>query len=407
MNEKLNNIIYYAKNNVPFYQEYDDVFDKAQTPLITKNIVFNRTSDLIADDYKYFPLSDKLVIRRTSGSTGEYMKIHWDIRHNIKSHMELWFLRKKYYNIHPKDKYCYFYTTYYTANSIMEEKDIMISSNNRSIGFSKNSLTDDRLKEIYLKILDFSPKYILGQPSMLLLLAKCKKDYDLPDINSLVYIELTGEMLFDYARKEIMSTFNCIVANQYGCNEANSIAYECPCGNMHIMESNVYVEILNDSKNTMDGEEGEIYITSLTNYAMPFIRYDIGDIGYIEANKKCECGNNSPILHLTKGRNNDFVLMEDGKFTPAYIFVRPIEFINEKIGNIIYQFQVIQNDINNFTVRLTINKNYNGWKNEIEKLFISNIKHILMKNANYSFEYYDKLLPKEESGKLAYFIKNF
>ena len=41
------------------------------------------------------------------------------------------------------------------------------------------------------------------------------------------------------------------MTNQYGCYEANSIAYECPCGNLHWMEENIYVEVLDD-----EGGEG-------------------------------------------------------------------------------------------------------------------------------------------------------
>lgn len=36
--------------------------------------------------------------------------------------------------------------------------------------------------------------------------------------------------------------FNCQIANQYGANAFNIIAYECPHGHMNILESNVYVE---------------------------------------------------------------------------------------------------------------------------------------------------------------------
>ncbi len=86
------------------------------------------------------------------------------------------------------------------------------------------------------------------------------------------------------------------MASYYGANEFHSIAYECPYGNMHLMSGNVYVEVLNDNKECVAGEEGEVYVTSLTNSVMPLIRYQIGDRGKIEAGKKCMCGNHSPVI---------------------------------------------------------------------------------------------------------------
>ena len=64
---------------------------------------------------------------------------------------------------------------------------------------------------------------------------------------------------------------------------------------MHIMESNVMVEVLKDGKGVDDDIEGEVYITTRTNSAMPLIRYKIGDTGKI-CTGKC----NSVLLWFLK-----------------------------------------------------------------------------------------------------------
>jgi phenylacetate-CoA ligase len=42
----------------------------------------------------------------------------------------------------------------------------------------------------------------------------------------------------------------------------------------------LFVEILDDKGAVLPMEKGRIVITSLFNKAHPFIRYDIGDIGF-------------------------------------------------------------------------------------------------------------------------------
>ena len=88
----------------------------------------------------------------------------------------------------------------------------------------------------------------------------------------LKYIEFSGELLTDEVREMTKTIFNCNIANQYGANEVNSIAYECPYGNLHVMKSNVYVEIADEYDNAIKDEcEGRVLLTSLTNSVMPFI----------------------------------------------------------------------------------------------------------------------------------------
>ena len=107
------------------------------------------------------------------------------------------------------------------------------------------------------------------------------KEHNLPVPSNLKYIEMSGEYLFDNYKKQIEETFDVYTANQYGCNEANEIAYEFKCRNMHVIENNVIVEVLKDGKPVIN-EEGDIYVTSLKNFAMPFYSLSDGRQRYID-----------------------------------------------------------------------------------------------------------------------------
>ena len=87
---------------------------------------------------------------------------------------------------------------------------------------------------------------------------------------------------------------------------------------MHVIENNVIVEVLKDGKPVLN-EEGDIYITSLKNYAMPFIRYETGDRGILKTEHNCKCGNKSPVLVILSGRSSDFITLENGEKLNSYV----------------------------------------------------------------------------------------
>ena len=190
--------------------------------------------------------------------------------------------------------------------------------------------------------------------------------------------------------------------NQYGANEFNSIAYECPNGNMHIMESNVIVEVLKDGKGVEDGTEGEVYISTRTNSAMPLIRYKIGDIGKI-CTGKCDCGCEWKMFELTSGRVSDYILCADGSRVTSYTLVRAIESVNYIYENVIRQFRIIQKNIEEFHIILVVDEDDLDMCDVIERVFKESIMETRLAGVDYTFEYKTRLIPNDENGKFAYF----
>ncbi len=415
--DKLLEMVVHAYTTVPFYRELlgnrkidlgqllPDAF--GELPLVDKSMIIGRETEMLSDVYKGYANSKKLSIQRTSGSSGHYLKVYWDVHDETRSLMGLWYRRKEYFGITPSDKYCYFYTTQYARNRLLEAKDVTVLSNGKAIGFCKNNMSSQRIDDIYAQMLRFEPKWIMMQPSIALLLSKRIAMKNFPPIPSIEYIELTGEYLTDQVRYEIEQAFQCTVANQYGCNEANSIASECNNKKMHVHASSVYVEVLREGKAVPFGEAGDIYITSLNNRAMPFIRYKIGERGILYAASECSCRCKDTILELINGRECELISTDGGEEITAYVFLKVVEYINEKVGNIILQFQVVQTDINQFTVKLVIKPSYMGWRETISDLFVDKLEEEALKNAKWEFVYREELLPDGETGKLAYFINEY
>lgn len=414
MEERLKEIVIHAYKTVPFYRKIaeinkididkmDIVKDFDKLPFIDKDMVQNAQSGMLSDIYKHYPYSQNMQIRRTSGSTGKFMKVYWNDLDDNTSLLELWWSRKKYYDIFPNDRMCYFYTTDYQNNKLIEEKDEKLSPLNNWLGLNKSKLSSENLKETYEKIYEYDPVWMLLQPSTAILLAECIEEHNLPKLRTLKYIELTGEILFDTYKETIKNMFQCKINNQYGTVEMNSIA-SCMGGEeLYCHRSNAYVEVLEEGKRVGDGKEGDIYVTSLTNRAMPFIRYKIGDRGRIYHVVNQKTGLTAQKLELTRGRISDFVTDYNGEKIPAYVFVRSIEHISEEIGPVINQFQIVQSSIGHFIVKFALKQAYWGWKSTIEELFLKYINQPSLKNAEYKFEFSKYLFPQENTGKLAFF----
>lgn len=287
------NVAFYARkaeeNNVNI-EILDLQKDWHKIPLIEKRELSVAGEGILMPDCIPLWLSGQLPAVYTSGSSGICLKVFWKLSDIIKSLLPLWLYRKKDYGVSPQDKYCYFYSTRMSG-----KEDCEIETLKNQMGFSKNNLTEQRMVEIYQKMQEYDPVWLSLQPSIAMLLCNVKGKYGFPEFSRLRYIEMSGEMLTTDMKEKFQNMFQCRVVNQYGAYEVNSIAYECKNGN----------EVL-------DGTEGDIYITSLQNRTMPFIRYKIGDRGYL-CKEVCSCGRTGRVLCLTEGRVTDWIITREGR----------------------------------------------------------------------------------------------
>ena len=112
-----------------------------------------------------------------------------------------------------------------------------------------------------------------------------------------VAIMTSAGTLHPLMREKIETAFQCKVFNRYGSREVGDIASECEAhAGLHVFPSGNYIEIVDDQGHPVpNGEEGNILVTNLYNYAMPLIRYYIGDRGVLSRSDRCACGRQGQI----------------------------------------------------------------------------------------------------------------
>lgn len=157
-----------------------------------------------------------------------------------------------------------------------------------------------------------------------------------------------AEKLHDFQRETMQRVFGAPVFETYGSREFMLIGAECERhSGLHLSMENLLVEILDDQGQPVPaGQEGNVVITDLFNYGMPFIRYVNGDRA-IAGFEMCPCGRGLPLLKQVVGRQLDVLETADGRKIPGEFFPHLL-----KEFPAIRRFQVVQRDPSLITLRL-------------------------------------------------------
>lgn len=399
-------IINYAYKQNSFYYEKRNskqaIHNIDELPVICKNDIKENYDMLIENIYGIENWED-ILQDTTSGSTGMYLKVFWQRKDYIRSLIPVWILRKRYYNILPSSKLLFTYSGQYKDNTYECEKTSIITDK-RKIGVSTDVFNERRLYEFYSCITDFGPEWLIIQPSMANILFECIEKFGSKPFEKIRYVEYTGEFLTKETIRKTREVLQCDVGNLYGLTEVNEVAFMCPQGNLHCTESNVYVEILDENDREVPiGSSGEICVTSLTNFIMPFIRYKTGDRGSLADSCNCGCGNKGKILNIERGRTSEFIVLETGEKLSVNIFFDIIQFINEEVANSIKQFQIVQEEVKKYNVAFSLNKGYITWKEIIMETFVKQANEKGLVNVSWEFSFSYDYLTTLPSGKLNFF----
>ncbi len=167
----------------------------------------------------------------------------------------------------------------------------------------------------------WQPQALTGYVMTLKLLATAMQSQRVTDINLSVIFQSSG-LLDEGSRRLLGSVFGSKIVDIYGSAEGGCIAWECEtCSGYHVNSDMVIVELLDDGKPVAPDSEGEVVITNLHSYAMPFIRYRQGDVGRW-AEGPSQCGRGLPMMRIIEGRLGDFITLPSGKkLSPHHFFI--------------------------------------------------------------------------------------
>ncbi len=218
-----------------------------------------------------------------------------------------------------------------------------------------------QLSSINLEILckwiqDSKIRFIRGYPSTLQIIANfmLKNGYEAPNI---ITCQTTAERLFDFQREVIEKAFSAKVYDQYGCSEIYALAAQCEeASHYHIFDEHVIIEKPAVENRTMYPSR----ITDLDSFAMPFIRYENGDVLEFDTSR-CSCGRSLSTIKRIIGRTHDFIRATDGTLIPGEFIPHLFQVVRG-----FNEYFVHQQDQNYVEVQIIPNSSFS--ESEIEDL---------------------------------------
>ncbi|HEB79202.1 MAG TPA: phenylacetate--CoA ligase family protein [Rhodospirillales bacterium] len=242
-----------------------------------------------------------------------------------------------------------------------------------------------------------NPEYILTLPSNFRQLAEycLENKIKLPNLRK---GQTISEAVSPAVRDICREAWGVELCDIYSAREAGYLALQCPDhGHYHAQSEVTMVEVLNDEGKACEpGEMGRVVVTPLHNFAMPLLRYDIGD--YAEAGEDCPCGRGLPVLKRVIGREQGMLVLRSGEKVTTLLGSGDIK---KFLGLApVRQYQFVQKDLETIEVRLAA-------KRKIKKKEEDSIKEWL--TAKYgcpftvTFVYLDEI-EKGPSGKYNDFI---
>ena len=187
------------------------------------------------------------------------------------------------------------------------------------------------------------PRYLYMYPSVLdgILRVFEERRQRLPSLRKV----FTGaEVLEDSLRERVRRQLGVEIADNYGSTEA-FIAWQCPSGSYHLNAEHVLVEVVDDAGRAVaPGTLGRVLVTTLENYLMPLIRYEIGDHA-IPTEAQCSCGRTLPVFGRVLGRTMNLFRKQDGSYAASWMVINPLREFEMK------QFQITQKLVDWFIIR--------------------------------------------------------
>lgn len=339
--EQLRSLLIHAAKHVPYYrnifnqcsfrpEKMTDLAELQKIPILTKEIVRREGSRMLAENFAMSELQEK----STGGSTGEPL-VFYRHKEYLAAAMMGTYRNMALAGWQPGNPLANFWgindPAHFHIRAFKEELNLGFYT------FNAFDAGPQRFVEWLERLDALKPVALYGYASSIELFCRwldsSGKSRDA--FRNLRGVFLTAEKLHAFQRKVIESVLKVPVFNLYGSTEIQNIAFECIKGSMHVASDFVVVE-----KDSSSSGRGPLLLTSLRNFAMPFIRYRNGDEGEL-LDRTCDCGINTPCLSIDISRSCDNFKTNSGRIIHGEFFTHVMEGIR---GLKMFQFRQVSLD---------------------------------------------------------------
>jgi phenylacetate-CoA ligase len=330
---KLRRLVNHAYWHVPYYRETMDrlgvrpadirtLDDLHLLPLLSKQDVRdNLYFDLMSDSHR----KQDVYRISTSGSTGQPL-VAWVDRHQLEFRWAATLRSQEWTGYRFGDRTVRLWHQTIGMDRKQVAKEFFDAWMCRRKFVPAFELNADGIRKMQRLIRRHHPTLVDGYAESFHYLASLGLDPALQKLGIRGIIS-SAQTLDEASRGKIESAFGTHVFDKYGSREFSGIAYECEAhAGHHVVAECYHVEILVNDRPAEPGELGEVVVTDLNNYVMPFIRYRIGDLAYaVDHSQPCGCGRGLPRIGAVEGRVQSIVIGANGIAIPGAFFAHVLK----------------------------------------------------------------------------------
>ena len=345
-------VVDHAYRTVPYYRTlFDriglrpspsmDVADFKRIPILDKSTLRARLRDLVSTSFR----RDQLTLSATGGSTGEPTKFYYD--HSFSLYRRALKIRNLQWTGWEIGDFrvLIWGSDFDIATPTLKSRLLDAFVFRRAI-IPAFQLAPESVSALIALVNKYDVKVIEGYNSALCFIAEEMLQKGLFFGRPIKAVINAAEKLFPYQRSLFQEAFGCRIHDKYGGRELSDIAYECEQGGFHINQDMVFVEALKeDGSDCKSGEVGRLVVTSLRNWGMPFIRYEIGDLA-VPKEGHCPCGRGFNLLDRIEGRVHDLIRLPDGRSVAGEFFPHLFKDYDIK------RFQVVQESLDYVVIKI-------------------------------------------------------
>lgn len=345
---RLQRLIRHAQLHVPYYAEMmqqrrltpediSSLADLQKLPLLSKAALReNLYFDLFADNHR----KPEMLKIATSGSTGEPLVLYAD-RRQLEMRWASTFRSAEWTGWRFGDRQARLWHQTLGMTRTQVFREYLDAWFMRRLFIPAYEMNEQNLASLIDRLRRFRPLLIDGYAEIFNFLAHYARQHGITGVEPKA-IMTSAQIMPPQVRAVIEKEFDTRVFDKYGSREFSGIAYECDHHQgHHIMAESYIIEILKDGRPASPGELGEVVITDLNNYAVPLIRYRIGDLAVaMDPDEVCACGRGLPRLGRIEGRAQALVFCANGTWLPGTFFAHFFKDYDFAVR----QYQVVQNE---------------------------------------------------------------